>query len=291
MKNTGILFLVFSILQLKVSGQSPHYTKKHFVSLTDTSVFKVIQPTSGNGFLRTYLNSEAEIWDTDDGNTTFIKGGETVMITVEGTMKNNKREGLFRFYLTDSMDHQKRYKIWEQEFNNNQLNGTWKTFTLKGSLVSEETYKNDNLSGISRHYWIDGIRVMHETEYFNGRKKFMERDYFPNGRILQETPYEDEVMSGIGKKYYEDGTIMEVVSFKNGQFNGVHQYYYPNGQLWIEQIYHLGLNWTVVANYTETGIKRDAGTLKDGNGTIIYYKENGTVRETVTFVNGIEKRR
>lgn len=35
--------------------------------------------------------------------------------------------------------------------------------------------------------------------------------------------------------------------------------------------------------------KRPTGALQNGNGTIIYYKEDGTVREVKTYLNGIEK--
>jgi antitoxin component YwqK of YwqJK toxin-antitoxin module len=44
-----------------------------------------------------------------------------------------------------------------------------------------------------------------------------------------------------------------------------------------------------VANYTEDGQKRDAGTLRNGNGTIIFYDEDGTVREVREYVNGEQK--
>jgi antitoxin component YwqK of YwqJK toxin-antitoxin module len=91
------------------------------------------------------------------------------------------------------------------------------------------------------------------------------------------------------KKYYDNGTSQEVAEFKDGKFNGVRKYFYPNGQLWIEQTYRNGKSWTVVANYTDKGQKRDAGTLHDGNGTIIFDNEDGTARETKTYMNGDEK--
>jgi hypothetical protein len=33
-----------------------------------------------------------------------------------------------------------------------------------------------------------------------------------------------------------------------------------------------GKQWNAIANYTEAGIKRDPGNLKEGNGTLILYK-------------------
>ena len=39
----------------------------------------------------------------------------------------------------------------------------------------------------------------------------------------------------------------------------------------------------------QKGNKRDAGTLKNGNGTVILYDEDGTVMEIMTYKNGVEQ--
>jgi antitoxin component YwqK of YwqJK toxin-antitoxin module len=65
------------------------------------------------------------------------------------------------------------------------------------------------------------------------------------------------------------------------------KYYFPSGKIWIEQELKNGKPWTVIANYTENGQKRDAGTLKEGNGMVIFYNDDGTIRETVVYKNGV----
>ena len=284
-----ILILLF-IIALSFSGytQQPHYTQKYLVSYLDTVLFKPIVP-KGNGLVRSFITANPEVWDTDDNNTTYIKSGTKALICIEGLYKNDKREGLFSFYLIDSFDHSKRYKIWEQDFINNQLNGKWKTFTLKGTIVRYQTFKNDSLNGVARDYWIDGKKIMDEREYFNGRNKFIIRKYYETGSVKQETMIENGILNGPAKEFYEDGKIMEEVYFKNGEYDKTRKYYFPNGQLWIEQEYKNGLRWNVIANYDEKGNKRNAGTLKNGNGTVILYNEDGTVSETLTYKNGIEQ--
>ena len=135
-------------------------------------------------------------------------------------------------------------------------------------------------------FWIDGRSIIEENEFFNGRKKHLHREFYKNGKVKAEIPLDNDTISGTGKKYYEDGTIQEIAEFRAGAFDGTRKYFYPNGQLWIEQAYKNGKSWKVVANYTANGQKRDAGTLKDGNGTIIFYNEDGSVREVITYVNG-----
>jgi antitoxin component YwqK of YwqJK toxin-antitoxin module len=97
------------------------------------------------------------------------------------------------------------------------------------------------------------------------------------------------MLNGVGREFYENGQLTEEVNFNNDKFHGTRKYFYPNGHLWIEQVFKDGLDWEIVANYTEDGKRRDAGTLKNGNGTVIYYNEDGTVREVSTFVQGEQR--
>src|SRR6185436_2595413 len=137
-KKIVLLFLLF--VSVQVFSQQPRYTKKYFVSYHDTSEFKPIIPKK-DGFVRTFIISDALVWDTDDKNTTHVTGNAVnALIWIEGQYQNGKRNGLFKFYLVDSFDHTKKYRIWEQTFVNDRLNGEWRTFNLKGTMVSYQTY-------------------------------------------------------------------------------------------------------------------------------------------------------
>ena len=266
-------------------GQQPKYTVKHFAAIDDTSEFKRIDPKK-EGFVRAFVSAHPEVLDIDDDNTTFVKIETPALLCFEGKGKNGKKQGVYNVYLIDSIDHSKRYKIWEQSYVDGQLNGQWKTYTLNGVLASIKTYKKDSLNGISRDYWIDGKTIMDEVEYFNGHNRYLVRNFYKNGKVKSEIPYHGGKLNGLAKKYYEDGAIQETVECKDDNFSGTRKYFYPNGQLWIEETYKNGKNWNIVASYTEKGNKRDAGTLHNGIGTIIYYNEDGTIRETVEFKNG-----
>ncbi len=314
MKHKLIFFtLTTSLFFQLAAAQQPLYTIKQFVSIYDTSEFKNAQAPK-NGFGRNYILTEPETWDTDDNNTTHVRGGgRTALVCIEGMYKAGKKNGIFSFFLIDSSDHSRRFKIWEQTYVNDKLNGQWKTYNLKGTLIRVQNFKNDSLNGISRNYWIDGQTIIEEQEYFNGRNKFLIRTFYKSGKIETEQSFENGVINGISKsyyengiiqeqmtmkndqpngpakKFYEDGTLKEEVTLVNGKFDKIRKYYHPNGQLWIEQEYLNGLPWTVIANYDEKGNRRNAGSLKDGNGTLILYNEHGTIRETLTYVNGIQQ--
>ena len=305
-----ILFLIILVTFNLANSQQPQYTVKHFVSALDTSEFKNAASPK-NGFGRYYILTEPEIWDTDDNHTTHFRGGgKSALICIEGNYKNGKKNGIFSFFLIDSLNHSIKYKIWEQAYVNDKLNGEWKTYNLKGTMVKVQNYKNDSLHGLSREYWIDGKRIMEEREFENGSGKYIARSSYKSGKLQTEQSFKNGVVDGFAKEYYENGVLKEQLTIINGEASGpakrfyengilkeevtlqngklhkIRKYYYPNGKLWIEQEYNQGLPWTVIANYDDKGNKKNAGTLKNGNGTLLLYNEDGTVRETLNYING-----
>ena len=139
-----------------------------------------------------------------------------------------------------------------------------------------------------RNYWIDGKSVMEERRYNGNSTKYILRTFAGNGDLSQESTMENDVPNGPAKRFYPSGVVMDEMSFKNGIPNGLRRYYYPSGKIWIEQEMKDGKPWTVIANYTEDGTKRDAGSLKEGNGTVIFYNQDGKIRETVVYKNGVQ---
>ena len=246
-------------------GQQPNYMPRKFVRAEDPTEFIEVKPAAHSGFIRSYLAEAVQIYDLDADSTTYMMNRQQALLCIEGQVKNDKRDGLFTSYLIDAADHSKRYKIWEQSFIDNKLNGQWRIYSVRGGLVRVQTYKNDSLNGISRTYWIDGKGIMDEKEYFNGQNKFMVRTYSKDGKPEKE------------------------VTMEKGVKNGVSKYYYPSGQLWMEEVFKGGKEWEVRGSFTAKGQRRKMGTLKNGNGTVIFYNEDGTVRETKTFVGGVAK--
>lgn len=270
-----------SAKQLTNSGKS-------FVTVIDPLEFKNIIPEQ-DGFIRTYSIEEPDIYFTDEAVSKYIKYSNKAVVCTEGTLVKGKKDGLFTVFLIDSADHNKRYKIWEQQFNNNELDGLWKVYSVDGNLVSYIPYKNGELYGISKIFWIDGTTVTEEREYLHGKGRYIKRSFYDNGKLFLVAPYENDSMNGVAKRYYPNGTLKEFAMFKDGQLNGVRRNFYPNAQLWLEEVYKDGKPWTVISNYNETGFKRDAGTLQNGNGTIILYNENGKIRAIKKYKNGVEQ--
>ena len=283
LKSLAFLPLVLSIQSLIAQ---PKYTPKHLVVADNINEFVRISPTS-DGAMKNYLIATLDIWDTDDNDTSFVVGGQTVLLCIEGYMKNNQRNGLFTGFLIDSLNHKKRYKIWEKTYVNNKLNGKWKTFSLDGKLVNFQTFKNDSLRGIAKNYAVNGKTILEEREYYNGQGNYVLRKFSKSGELLEETSFKNDIANGLLKKYYPSKVLKETMTLKDGVANGIQKSYYSNGRLGIELEFKNGYPWNIISNYTAIGQKRNPGNLKNGNGTIINYNKNGSVDKIVNYVNGM----
>jgi antitoxin component YwqK of YwqJK toxin-antitoxin module len=307
----AVLLILLIFTTLHAFAQQPPYTPKLLRTAWTPGIVKIDTPVNGIG--RTYAVTDATLWDVDNNNATHVRWNYKVLITMEGPFKNGKRDGVFVYSVVDSLNPAKTYPIYEQTFQNDQLNGVWKTYNLQGTLVAVQTFENNIQKGLSTTYWIDGKRIIDEKEILAGEGNYIQRiynkqglltetvtvenkkpnglrtTYFPNGKPQRQVTLVDGIPNGPAKTFYESGVVAEEVNLEQGEFNGIRRYFYPNGKLWIEELYKKGKHWTVIANYDATGKKRNPGTLKDGNGTLILYNEDGTVRETVTYSNGVEQ--
>jgi len=282
-----LLLILACCISTIVLAQAPPYTIKHFIREHDTTEFKPVIVKTGT--VKTYLQSNVSFFDVDDNNSTHIRGSIPALIFVESQYKNGKRNGITRQYLIDSFDHKKMYLIAEQMYENDKLNGRWDVYNLKGTLVMFQNFRNDSLSGLSRQYWIDGKTIMSEADYVS-KNNYKQREFFQNGKVSMEFTMVDNTQNGEVKEYYETGVLKDKFNVKNGMRDGTRVYYYPDGKPWIEQIFKNNKPWTIVANYDSKGNKRNAGTLKDGNGTVYFYDDDTTVREIVKYVNGEEQK-
>lgn len=313
MKNNKykIALILLTVFALATSfAQQPPYKPKLLRTENAPGLIKIDTPENGIG--RTYILGDITLRDVDDKKETHIKWTyKKLLLVVEGPYKNGKREGVFVFSAIDSLNPMKTYRIYEQPFKNDQLNGVWKTFNLEGTLVSTQTFENNIAKGLSTTYWIDGKKILDEVELIDGYRKYIQRTYdkngllaetltiengkanglhttyYPNGKPQQQVTLVNGQPNGLAKSWYETGVITDEVNLLNGQYDGIRLYYYPNGKLWIEQLYKEGKSWTVIANYDANGKNRNPGTLNNGNGTLILYNDDGTVRETVNYVNGV----
>lgn len=69
-------------------------------------------------------------------------------------------------------------------------------------------------------------------------------------------------------------------------YSGEITYNYDNGNIWSERIYKDGVPWTVMSNYDSTGNPQEKGTLRDGDGSLYIYSNEGKLNQIRYYNNG-----
>lgn len=175
--------------------------------------------------------------------------------------------------------------------------------------LTEHHYSGDALSLIGASYYSKGdvqnAKIFFEEALnfgFNvpqnlmtelGIKKKKDRvieykTHYDNGNLKKVEYYDGFTPVGKLTEYYENGEVLKKYHYENGKPNGSCKYYFDNGQLWTERIIKDGNNWTVISNFDKNGNPLDPGTLKNGNGTMKLYNEQGELTEIITYKDGIE---
>lgn len=288
MKNALVIFTLLILSAVSQAQQSASATDGGMPDLVrdwDSTTYKNIKPGK-NGFTRLYQVNDPDISFISGISKTRIGLPGSVLIYEEGNLVNGKRTGLFTTYVIDNNDHHKKYKIHEQDFKNDLVDGHWKAYDLGGTLKYDMMFTKGRPSGYSVYFGPDG-KTATETCRFSNDSVAIVTKFADNGKKQQVQTMVHGIKNGPGTVYYPNGNIMSTANFVNDQFNDTLKYYYPNGVLWTEEIFKNGLDWTVLNNFDSTGKPRDAGTLKNGNGTRILYTEEGEVRQVVTYIKGV----
>lgn len=204
----------------------------------------------------------------------------------EGEFVDGKREGAWKFYVLEDKTFK---KILQQEvsFSKGEKNGLFKYFFPSGNIGVEGKYIANKLEGEVKSYYDEG-KLYGTRLYINGMKSGRHTYLHPNGKIELEHNFINDSLNGLYQTFYTNGNIQESFSYQAGKENGIYKYFYENGQLWIEKEYKNGLLMKVIGSYDNLGNPRDKGTIKDGNGTVNYYTEDGIIYSIQTFKDGVK---
>jgi len=180
-------------------------------------------------------------------------------------------------------------KVVEGNYLNGQKEGKWTFWEPNGSWTME-TYKNDILWGPIFDYFIDSLNNVTQTlgEYENGLHTGLWKWFTKDSVLIRSAFYKNGLLEGESTIYYTNGNIHYVGQYKEAKRTGICKWYYENGQLEQEALYKDDLRIEVISSYDQNGRKRNAGTLKNGNGTWIKYDDDGKIREINKYRNGVK---
>lgn len=292
-----------------VSGSSP---KMYTVALTDLQYVSSFLRTGTweyyrlEGSKKVLLEKTNYDWKTNEpqgSSTTYYANGNKKS---ELQFNKGKLEGPAVYF------HDNNTISAKGNYSNNKKTGAWAYYFKDGTLSQEENFAQDgNLQGEYKIYFANG-QLKEKGARQNGQIHGVVTFYHPNGKVAGGNHYSNGVFTkpadyfdsngkavmtnGTGTQtyYHPNGKISFKAIFRNFCRDGLSEWFYDNGQLQQSAIYKYsdtrkpdGLRWEVISSYTRNGEKRNAGTLRNGNGVWIAYDENGNATRT-TYQNGVK---
>lgn len=135
-------------------------------------------------------------------------------VKYEGTFKNGKEVGTFKFYA----DEPNKKLIASKEFK---ADGSVYTIYYNGKKkMSEGIYINKLKEGVWKTYHFDGVQVMADEPYKNDKLNGIKKVYYPSGKLSEEIEYKNGIADGIAYQYAENGVKIKETQNKNGILDG-----------------------------------------------------------------------
>ena len=148
-------------------------------------------------------------------------------------------------------------------------------------LANEE----NPFTGRAESFYENGQEEL-ESNYKDGKSDGIWTAWYENGHKKGEAKFKDGKADGLRTFWYENGQKDSEVNLKDGKQDGLETHWYENGQYLKEQ-----RNWkdgklmSIVA-WKPDGEKCPETNVKDGNGVLVVYEEDGTEKARATFKDG-----
>lgn len=235
-----------------------------------------------HGAWKDYEAIEGESYEEEDGKP--LRVSSVYLFYGEGEFVNGKRNGDWKIYVIEDKSFR---KILSQtlSYKEGVSQGPFTYYYLDGKPAFQGTYKAGKIEGAANLLYPDG-QVFGKQLFHDDKKEGRLQYYYPDGKLNFIVDYKGGDREGLFESYYPDGKLQETFHCVKDSADGTYRYYYPSGQLWTETQYKRGKLMNITGTYDPKGKPRDKGTLKDGNGTINYYTEEGKVYTVATFKDG-----
>ena len=162
------------------------------------------------------------------------------------------------------------------------VNETRKTSSTFQGLTLEELLEEfhpskDNLP--------EGKAFPSSSSYNNSNHHRLKTSWYENGQKESVINFKDGDPDGSWTEWYENGQKEGEGSFKDGKEDGLWIAWHENGQKQREMNFKVGRLMSVEV-WKPNGEKCPVTNVKDGNGVMVWYKEDGTVSRRYTYKDG-----
>jgi antitoxin component YwqK of YwqJK toxin-antitoxin module len=160
------------------------------------------------------------------------------------------------------------------------------SYNYSGALVARGRAVNSKLEGLVRYYYESGA-LYSEVPHKNGEAHGLSKRYYENGALKSEALNENGYLEGIEKLYHENGQLSSEIPFKHSSKEGLAKYYYESGALYSEVPYKNNVIEGFSTVYHENGKIKGEMQIKDGEGQLNDYLEDGSLNFTLSFKGDI----
>jgi len=136
-----------------------------------------------------------------------------------------------------------------------------------------------------RYYYPDSS-LLSEGTFVRRKYDGSYKSYYKNGQAACICAYRNGKRNGLQQMFSEDGKRSFSGNYINGLREGIIEIFHSNGTIWTTRIYKDNRPWTVLSNFNSDGEIMEKGTLKDGEGTLYLYDENGKLEFIETYSKG-----
>jgi hypothetical protein len=111
--------------------------------------------------------------------------------------------------------------------------------------------------------------------------------YHPDSTLKMTTMYVNGNKEGTYLSYYPNKNPQCICSYHDDKRNGLQIIHWETGKVFMKAQYNEGKLINIYEYNNKEGKLRDYGTLKDGNGTFIHYKDDESIEYVEEYQNGI----
>ena len=232
----------------------------------------------------------------------WVNFWETGKIKLEGTYRNDKKNGYFKeFSEKGDLIHISKYidDVLQPEAQEIQKLEVEREYFPDGSVKATRLYRNGILEGISIEFSPEGT-IVAAVEYRNGllageglvlqdgSRSGSWKEYYPDGSLKAEGEYDNGTRTGPWKFYHPNGKTEQTGKYnKEGKPEGTWRWYYDSGQLLREESYYRGKKDGMSEEYDAEGNLIEKGEYFEGLEDGVWFQLIGDFYQRGSYRDGL----
>jgi antitoxin component YwqK of YwqJK toxin-antitoxin module len=198
----------------------------------------------------------------------------------KGRLKNGKKTGLWKFYHSNGKLKE------ESHWNNDIKNGPSTEFFESGNKMLDANIINGKKSGLCTE-WFENGQIKNERNFKNDKLEGLSKFWHKNGVLEFEFNHTDGKFNGLCRRWNENGVKIEEFYTKDDKHDGSFTEWYPSGSKKGESVWEDGklISYSV---WKPNGEKCNRTKIRNGDGVVVRYSEEGHVVAKTHFKNGKE---